>query len=456
MKNFLLGLGLLLCGVVQAAAQCTGLGPATSVCGNPTGASAPPIQTTSPIVPIITGGNGTGSSLTLKSTTSGSPSGDTVNIGASNVNIEPTSLGSGSASLNIGVPATSTGQLVISSPTANAMTLVPATSATGTATIPNGTYTLVGNSTSQTLTNKTISTSSNTLTQATNAAQGVMEGDGVTITCIAGTCSAVGAVAASIDAGGATSISNGTSNAILYDNAGNVGKTGVTNNAVLVTNGSGVPSESTTLPSGLSATNMSLTTPTLGSATGTYLALNGQSLGPYAFAMAGGAYFNNNLTVAGTPILSGLVGSVGDKYLCFTFSGSTVSYSASGCNTSDERLKNVTAKITPAEGLHDVLTMEPVRFAWKDVEKAKDEGPQVGLLAQQVKTVIPELVTTYGDTTIKLPNGKTTVIHNTEGVSYEKVVVPLIAAVQELNARLEKLEHKHYAATHKRSHYAAR
>jgi len=67
-------------------------------------------------------------------------------------------------------------------------------------------------------------------------------------------------VATSIDAAGATGITNGVSNALLFDSAGNVGKIGVVNSAVLVTSSGGVPSESTTLPSGLSAPSFTVTT----------------------------------------------------------------------------------------------------------------------------------------------------------------------------------------------------
>lgn len=59
---------------------------------------------------------------------------------------------------------------------------------------------------------------------ATNLQNGCVKPDGTTITVNGtGTLTAIGAVTASIDAAGATSITNGTSNCILYDNAGTVG-----------------------------------------------------------------------------------------------------------------------------------------------------------------------------------------------------------------------------------------
>jgi hypothetical protein len=58
--------------------------------------------------------------------------------------------------------------------------------------------------------------------------------------------------AATIDAGGATSITNGTSNDILFQTTGGkVGEIATANSSVLVTSSGGVPSLATTLPSGL-------------------------------------------------------------------------------------------------------------------------------------------------------------------------------------------------------------
>lgn len=58
---------------------------------------------------------------------------------------------------------------------------------------------------------------------ATTSAQGCVEPDGTTIVISAGKLTAVGAAASSIDAGGATSITNGTPNTVLTNNAGKVG-----------------------------------------------------------------------------------------------------------------------------------------------------------------------------------------------------------------------------------------
>lgn len=141
---------------------------------------------------------------------------------------------------------------------------------------------------------------------ATASVLGGVKPDGITITINAGTgvITAVGASATSVDLGGATSISNGTSNALVFDSAGNLGKITVVNSAVLVTSSGGVPSESTTLPSGLAATNMALTTPAVGVATGTSLALNGCTLSANAFCATGTAAISSTLTSAAHAITS--------------------------------------------------------------------------------------------------------------------------------------------------------
>jgi hypothetical protein len=126
--------------------------------------------------PTLGTNGGTGGSITLNGATAGSAifsvaaTGGTAQIngpfqaGASTSGNTHslTSLG-GSTLVNIGTAGTSDGRLVIASPTANAMTVVSASSATGTATLPSGTYNIVGDSLSQGLTNKTITSSTNVL-----------------------------------------------------------------------------------------------------------------------------------------------------------------------------------------------------------------------------------------------------------------------------------------------------
>ena len=92
-------------------------------------------------------------------------------------------------------------------------------------------------------------------------------------------------------------------------------------------------------------------------------------------------------------------------------------------STSDLRKKNVTGKIEDA--LAKVNSLTPARFTWKSDET---NTPQVGLIAQEVQAVLPEVVTDDGEGTL--------------GVRYAETVPLLVAAIQELTTRLAILEGK--------------
>lgn len=82
-------------------------------------------------------------------------------------------------------------------------------------------------------------------TTATNSQIGCAKPDGTTITASGGTLTAVGASASSIDAAGATTISNGTSGCSLYDSSGAVACTTGGRRVVRVVTASGAVSVTT-------------------------------------------------------------------------------------------------------------------------------------------------------------------------------------------------------------------
>lgn len=90
-------------------------------------------------------------------------------------------------------------------------------------------------------------------------------------------------------------------------------------------------------------------------------------------------------------------------------------------STSDLRKKNVTGKIEDA--LTKINSLTPARFTWKS---DKTNKPQVGLIAQEVQAVLPEVVTDDGEGTL--------------GVRYAETVPLLVAAIQELSGRVTALE----------------
>ena len=90
--------------------------------------------------------------------------------------------------------------------------------------------------------------------------------------------------------------------------------------------------------------------------------------------------------------------------------------------SSDATLKTAIEPV--GQGLEIVAGLNPVRFSWKDTERF---GPQreIGLLAQEVREVVPEVVGANADGTLS--------------VDYPKLAAPLIAAIKELRAEVADL-----------------
>ena len=88
---------------------------------------------------------------------------------------------------------------------------------------------------------------------------------------------------------------------------------------------------------------------------------------------------------------------------------------------SDETLKENVNRIGGAEGMELIREIRPVRYDWKETGREA-----LGVIAQETARVLPNLVDTD-------PNG-------IMSVDYIQLIAPLIAAVQELDARVTVLE----------------
>jgi hypothetical protein len=106
-------------------------------------------------------------------------------------------------------------------------------------------------------------------------------------------------------------------------------------------------------------------------------------------------------------------------------SGSTTSYNTS----SDYRLKENVAPMTGA--LTKVAQLKPVTYTWK-----ADGSDGQGFIAHELQAVVPDCVTGTKDAVDK--DGKP----QHQGVDTSFLVATLVAAIQELTARLEALENK--------------
>jgi hypothetical protein len=96
-------------------------------------------------------------------------------------------------------------------------------------------------------------------------------------------------------------------------------------------------------------------------------------------------------------------------------------------NSSDERLKNITGKIENA--LDKVGQLRAAKFTWK---ADTDNKPQVGLIAQDVQAVLPEVV----NSSAYIMDDDTEYL----GINYDQVVPLLVASIQELKAEVDALK----------------
>jgi hypothetical protein len=109
------------------------------------------------------------------------------------------------------------------------------------------------------------------------------------------------------------------------------------------------------------------------------------------------------------------LGSTGNRW--------SVAWAANGTiQTSDARLKKNIHPLT--YGLAEVMKLRPVGYNWIDVS---NKGNKIGLLAQEVKKIIPEVV--IGDET-----------KENLGMNYAEMVPVLINAIKDLRHQMEGLE----------------
>jgi hypothetical protein len=92
---------------------------------------------------------------------------------------------------------------------------------------------------------------------------------------------------------------------------------------------------------------------------------------------------------------------------------------------SDSRIKNIINPINNA--VEKLLTLNPIVFSWKTDETNKEN---LGLIAQEVEEVFPQIVDTQNDE-IK-----------TKGVRYTELIPVLIKAIQEQQQQIDELKAK--------------
>lgn len=192
---------------------------------------------------------------------------------------------------------------------------------------------------------------------------------------------------------------NGISTLLYASSANVMAALPTANSSVLVTSSGGVPSLSTTLPSGLAATNMTLTTPTLGAATATTITFNPTTGGVV------GTTTNNNTNA----------GNVGEFVSSVVPIGTPVSLTT---NTPiDITSIPLTAGDWDAWGnvgfTGNALTTFAIGRGW--ISQTSATSPDASLYAQQLYPTSPTIFTlgfpTFAVPGIRVPIGSTTTIY---------------------------------------------
>ena len=113
----------------------------------------------------------------------------------------------------------------------------------------------------------------------------------------------------------------------------------------------------------------------------------------------------------------------------FISAGNITAFGTSFLAVSDKRLKDDIQTIS--ESLDRILELRPTGFKWKDSNKR-----DVGFIAQEVESIIPEIVETSRGF-INTDNDQ-----ETKTIAYSKLTTYLVGAIQELTKRVEELEEK--------------
>lgn len=116
-------------------------------------------------------------------------------------------------------------------------------------------------------------------------------------------------------------------------------------------------------------------------------------------------------------------------------------YTGSWTNVSDQNLKRNIQEYSGA--LNTVMQLQPKTYEYRTDEIPHmnlSEGPQIGLIAQEVQTVLPGVVTNNAHPGPPDENGRDTEEINYLGIDYIKIVPVLTQAIKEQQALIEQLQ----------------
>lgn len=220
-------------------------------------------------------------------------------------------------------------------------------------------------------TGASISTGSNNVGIGSNVLSSIANASNSTVIGVNGFQGATGNGNTGLGYNVGAAVSGGTSNTIIGSNAGSTLTTG--GNNILI--GAGVQSISATVSSSLNIGNA--IAGNIGSGTGRANLIGINVTSPTAaFEVSGTVAFDNIAAAAGL------------DYMCYSSATGQVTYSLTTCTVSDRKFKT---NIAPYDAsLATVMAMQVREFDFKN--PAYGQGKQVGLIAQELQQVAPNLV----------------------------------------------------------------
>lgn len=230
---------------------------------------------------------------------------------------------------------------------------------------------------------------------------------------------------------GATTITGGTTKGLLYDNAGVLGNLATGNNGVLITSAAGVPSISTTVPTGLAATSLALTNPTIaGNQTTTPTAVVSAALDQTAATAATFLAFVNTTGMAVGQQVSGTNIPIGDQ-IASIVSNAQVTLTANGISASGQKVLTTTATTGATVGQLCVDLTTPTAIGTGNTIASVQAGVSITMTinlaantANSDSIVCDPTVTLTGATT-SAPSGTMTFYANAQAPASTSAIVDL-------------------------------
>lgn len=215
---------------------------------------------------------------------------------------------------------------------------------------------------------------------------------------------------------------NNYSNVYMQLYTGGDGQTGLFSNSFMTFNTGSSVTEAMRITNNSYGTLLAIGTssPTNGGSAASWITINGTTAGSYS----GGLAFAYNSAAK--------VYQFWDNNSFYVQNGANgvilARDASSWSSASDKRLKDITGSIDNA--VSSLSTLSTIKHTYKsDINKTE----HLGLIAQEIQEVFPQVVDKY---TIKDDETKTEYL----SVRYTELVPVLVAAIQELEARLAKLE----------------